>query len=169
MVKRRGVTLLELMIVLVIISVLFAVMAPLFKSASRQFIMVSSKKELQQEARSVMYILTRALRQAHSDSIVISRAASNQPLYSKISFTTEQSSTAYVSNSFVFQQEGGTLYQILGGVKRPLTKNLYYLAFTFPRSDDMSIISVSITLQKGIYEGRTKSLHMASEKVHVMN
>jgi hypothetical protein len=33
----------------------------------------------------------------------------------------------------------------------------------------MGIISVSITLEKPIFEGRTKALHMASERVQVMN
>jgi prepilin-type N-terminal cleavage/methylation domain-containing protein len=169
MVKRPGVTLMELMMVVAIISILFAVGAPMMKQANRQFIMVRSKKELQQEARSIMYILTRALRQAQGDTITITLAAANQPFYSKIQFTTEQSSSTAVSNTYVFQQEGTVLYQIIGGKKRPLTQNLYYLAFTFPRSDDMSIISVSLTLQKGIYEGRTKALHMASEKVRIMN
>jgi len=28
---------------------------------------------------------------------------------------------------------------------------------------------VSVTLEKGIYQGRTKALHMTSEKVRVMN
>ena len=169
MVKRLCVTLMELMMVVAIISILFAVGAPMMKQANRQFIMVRSKKELQQEARGIMYIITRSLRQAQWDTVISSRAAANQPFYSQIRFTTEQSSSTAVSNSYVFQQEGKVLYQIIGGQKRAMTQNLYYLAFTFPRSDDMSIISVSITLQKGIYEGRTKALHMASEKVRIMN
>ncbi len=43
------------------------------------------------------------------------------------------------------------------------------MAFTFPRSDQLSILSVSMTLQENIYQGRTKALHMASEQVQVMN
>ena len=167
--RRKGVTLMEMLVVVGIVSTLFTVAAPIMLQANRQFIMVRTKVELQQEARGVMYIITRALRQAQSDSIVISRANASQPYYSKITFTTEQSSTTYVSNTFVFQQEGTVLYQLLNAQKRVLSKNLNYLAFTFPRSDDMGMISVSITLQKNIYEGRTKALHMASEKVRVVN
>ena len=33
----------------------------------------------------------------------------------------------------------------------------------------MDIISVSMTLQESIYEGKVKALHMASEKVRVMD
>ena len=168
MVKRRGVTLMELLLVVGIVSVLFTIAAPLMKQVNRQFIMVRSKMELQQEARGIMYIITRSLRQAQSSSIIVDRVA-NQPFYSKISFTTSQSSSTFVSNQMAFEQEGKTLFQTIGGRRRPLTRNLYYLAFTFPRSDDMGIMSVSLTLQKGIYEGQTKTLHMASEKVRIMN
>jgi len=167
--RRRGVTLMELLIVVGIVSSLFAVGAPILLQANRQFIMVRSKVQLQQEARGIMYIITRALRQAQSNSIVITRVDGNQPFYSQIKFTTEQSSSTAVSNSMTFQQEGTTLYQVIKNHKRILTTNLNYLAFTFPRSDDMTIISVSLTLQMGIYEGRTKQLHMASEKVRVMD
>ncbi|MEI7528329.1 MAG: prepilin-type N-terminal cleavage/methylation domain-containing protein [Elusimicrobiota bacterium] len=166
---RKGFTLMEMLVVMGIISALFATAAPLLMQANRQYILVRTKLELQQEARGIMYVITRALRQAEGDTIVISRADANQPFYSKISFT-KYAVTPGVSPNMVFQQKGTVLYQLIGGTgRRVLSRNLQYLEFTFPRSDDMSIISVSITLQKSIYEGRTKALHMASEKVRVMN
>ena len=158
----------ELMVVMGIVSALFAVAAPLLMQANRQFILVRTKLELQQEARGIMYVVTRALRQAQASSILISRAATNQPYYSKITFTKEPND-AGVSQTLVFQQEGTILYQVIGAGKRVLSRNLKYMAFTFPRSDDMSLVSVSITLEKNIYEGKKKALHMASEKVRVMN
>ncbi len=159
----------ELMVVVGIVSTLFVVGAPLLLQANRQFIQVRTRIELQQEARGIMYVLTRNLRQAQRDTVSISRANSTQPFYSMITFTTEQSTTTYVSNTITFQQEGTVLYQLRGGNKRVISRNLAYLAFTFPRSDDMGIISVSLTLQKNIYEGKKKALHMASEKVMLMN
>jgi len=161
--RRPGVTLLEMLLVVGIVSTLFTVAAPLMLQANRQFILNRTRVELQQEARSVMYIITRSLRQATSESITLSRASSSQPFYSKISFTKQQGTL------MVFQQEGTTLYQVFGTSKRPLSRNLKYLAFTFPRSDDMGIISVSVTMEKEIFEGRKKALHMASEKVRIMN
>ena len=161
--RRKGVTLMELMVVVGIVSTLFMIGAPILNQVNRQFIMTRTRMELQQEARSVMYVITRNLRQAQAASIIISRASTSQPFYSKITFTKEQGTT------LVFQQEGTVLYQVINNAKRPLSKNLNYLAFTFPRSDELGIISVSMTLQKNIYEGRTKALHMASEKVRVMN
>ena len=163
MVKRRGVTLMELLIVVGILGALFTVAAPILTQANRQFILNRTRVELQQEARSVMYVITRNLRQARAGSITVDRAAAGQPFYSRLSFTKQQ------GNALVFQQEGTVLYQVIGGTRRPLSKNLKYLAFTFPRSDDMGIVSVSLTLEKNIFEGRKKALHMASEKVRVMN
>ncbi len=165
--RRKGFTLMELMVVMGIVSALFAVAAPLLMQANRQFILVRTKLELQQEARGIMYILTRNLRQAQAGTITISQV-SGQPFYSKISFT-KQTAVAGVSSTLVFQQEGTVLYQVMGTSKRVLSRNLSYLAFTFPRSDDMGIISVSVTFRKNIYEGRNKALHMASEKVRIMN
>lgn len=167
--RRRGVTLMEMIMVLGIVSVLFSIAGPIITNANRQFILTRTKMELQQEARSIMYVITRSLRQARADSIEISRYNASQPFYSKIEYTTEQSSNTLVSNSMTFQQEGTVLYQVLGGSKRVISRNLDYLAFTFPRSDDMGIISVSLTLKKNIYQRQTKALHMASEKVMVMN
>lgn len=165
MVNRRSFTLVELIMVLAIISTLAAVGAPMMLQANRNFILSRSRIELQQEARFIMYMLTRSLRQARSATISIDRANNAQPFCSRITFTKEQ------GDVLSFQQEGKTLYQRFPdtNLKRKLSGNLDYLAFTFPRSDDMTIISVSLTLRKDIYEGQTKALHMASEKVRVMN
>lgn len=160
---RRGVTLLEMLIVVGIVSTLFTVAAPMLMQANRQFILNRTRVELQQEARAVMYVITRNLRQATAASVTLNRASTSQPFYSKITFTKQQGTV------MSFQQEGTVLYQLLGNGKRPLSKNLKYLAFTFPRSDDMGIISVSLTMEKEIFEGRKKALHMASEKVRIMN
>ena len=160
---KKGFTLIEVMLTLAIVGIVFAIGAPLLNQANRLFILSRTRVELQGEARSVMYVVTRTLRQAQKSTITISRANSNQPFYSKITFTKEQ------GNIMVFQQEGVNLYQVIGGGKRPLSKNLKYLAFTFPRSDDRGIISVSLTLEKNIFQGQKKALHMASEKVRIMN
>lgn len=166
---RKGVTLMELMIVLAIVSALFVVAAPILLQSQRHFILVRTRLELQQEARGIMYIITRAVRQAQSDSIAISRADDYQPFYSRISFV-RQAAASGVPAAMVFQQEGTSLCQYIGGAnRRVLSRNLNYLAFTFPRSDDTGILSVSVTFQKNIYEGKTKALHMASEKVRIMN
>jgi hypothetical protein len=109
-----------------------------------------------------MAIINRNLRQAQSNTIRIDQA-SGQPYYSRLSFTRVQ------GDAITYYQQGTSLIQEDSNISRTLSKNLRYLAFAFPRSDDLTIISVSITLEKSIYEGKTKALHMASEKVRVMN
>jgi prepilin-type N-terminal cleavage/methylation domain-containing protein len=160
---RAGYSLIEIMLVVAILGIISTVGANLLLQTNRYFIFTRTRLDLQREARSAMYVMTRELRQAQSQSIVMDRLSVSQPFYSRITFTKIQ------GNTLTFQQSGNQL-QMLDGVKKTvLTKNLRYLAFTFPRSDDLTILSVSVTLEEAIYQGQKKALHMASEKVQVMN
>jgi prepilin-type N-terminal cleavage/methylation domain-containing protein len=161
--SRSGYTLAEVLVTVAILGIVAGMGANMLLQINRYFIMSRSRLELQREARAIMYVVTRSLRQGQSSTIVIDRLSASQPFYSRITFTKEQGTTMR------FQQNGANLEQIVGTNTRILSKNLRYMAFTFPRSDDMGIVSVSMTLQQTIFEGRTKALHMASEKVQVMN
>ncbi len=161
--KRKGYTLTEMMMAVGIVGILFGVGAPILNQATKNFMMSTARMELQTEARSVMYLITRNLRQAQISTITISRYNSSQPYYSKITFTKQD------GKQYSFYQNNKQLVMQFGSMNRVLSNNLRYLAFTFPESSDMEIISISMTLQKDIYEGQKKALHMASEKVRVMN
>ncbi len=160
---RAGYSLTEMLIVVAIIGILASVGSRVMLQVNRYFIMTNTRTELQREARAAMYVINRNLRQGSTGSIVIDRASNTQPFYSRLTFA------KITGNQMIFSQSGTSLVQTVGTKTRTLTKNLKYLSFTFPRSDDLSVISVSITLEKAIYQGRTKALHMASEKVRVMN
>jgi prepilin-type N-terminal cleavage/methylation domain-containing protein len=160
--NRRGVTLIELMLVVVIIGLIVMLGPTIMTQTAKFFILGQTKLQLQAEARAAMYIITRELRQAQSSTITITQV-SNQPYYSKISFVKIEGSTVTVS------QSGSNLTLTEGTDSSVLSKNLSYLAFTFPESDDMTIISVSMTLQEEIYGGALKALHMASEQIRVMD
>lgn len=151
------------MLVVAILGILSSVGANLLLQANRFFIFTRTRLDLQREARAAMYVMTRELRQAQSNSIIIDRAASNQPFYSRITFTKIQGTT------MTYQQSGNQLQQVVGNQRITLSKNLRYMTFSFPRSDDLTIVSVSLTLEQSIYQGQKKALHMASEKVQVMN
>lgn len=159
--KNLGVTLVEMMIVVAIIGVIFTIAPKLYVQVRRFFFMSNARVALQRDSRATMIVITRRLRQATSSTIVIDQATS-QPYYSRISFNDID------GNAIKFYQSGKTLYMIDGGT-RALTDCLRYMAFAFPKSDDMGIVSVSFTLEQNIFEGRTKALHMASEKIRVMN
>jgi prepilin-type N-terminal cleavage/methylation domain-containing protein len=159
---RAGYSLTEMMIVVAIIGILASVGGRVMLQINRYFIMTSTRTDLQREARAMMYVINRNLRQAQSGTIVIDRAAS-QPFCTRLTFTKVQGTT------MTFYQSGNSLVQLVGTKTRTLSKNVKYLAFTFPRSDDLGVVSVSVTLEKAIFQSRTKALHMASEKVRVMN
>lgn len=159
---RAGYSLTEMMLAVAIIGILATVGARVMLQVNRYFIMTNTRTDLQREARDLMAVINRNLRQARSSSITIDTVP-GQPFYSRLTFTKVQGTT------MTFYLNGTTLVQAVGAKNRVLTKNVKHLAFTFPRSDDLSIVSVSVTLEKGIYQGRTKALHMASEKVRVMN
>lgn len=161
--SRAGYTLIELLMVVAIIGILASVGARVMLQVNRFFILTNTRTELQREARAVMYVVNRNLRQGTVASISIDRASNTQPFYSKLTFTKVSGTT------MTFAQNGTNLVQTVGTKTRTLTKNVKYVSFTFPRSDDLSVVSVSITLEKQIYQGRVKALHMASEKVRVMN
>jgi prepilin-type N-terminal cleavage/methylation domain-containing protein len=166
MVKRgrgAGYTLIEVMLVVAILGIMSTVGARLLLQANRFFILTKTRGDLQKEARAIMYVITRELRQAQSATIILDRQSAAQPFYSRITFTKVSGTT------MSFRQNGTQLQQVVGNQTMTLSKNLSYLAFTFPRSDDMTIVSVSMTLQEAIYQGQKKALHMAAEKVRVMN
>jgi prepilin-type N-terminal cleavage/methylation domain-containing protein len=160
--RNNGVTLTELLVVVAIIGALAMLGPPLITQITKFFILGKTKVELQREARATMYLITRELRQAQSNNIIIDQAA-GQPYYSRLTFTNTQGTT------LAYYQNGSNLMLQRGTTLSTLSTNLAYLAFTFPRSDDLTIVSVSLTLQKQIYSGNLKALHMASEKVRVMD
>lgn len=159
---RAGFTMTEMLMVALIVGALASIGARILLQVNRYFVMTNTRAELQREARAIMYVINRSLRQADTDSVLIDRAA-GQPFYSRLTFTKMQGQT------LTFSQNGTSLVQTVAGKSMTLSKNVKYIAFTFPRSDDLSVVSVSVTLEKSIYQGRTKALHMASEKVRIMN
>lgn len=160
--RKAGFTLTELLVTVAIIGIIFSIGPRLFIEVNRFIILHRTKIELQRDARAILEIINKNLRQAYSSTIQIDQVT-GQPYYSRISFTRLD------NRSFTFYQQGTRLIMVSGGVSKTLTESLRYMAFTPPRTEDLTIISVSLTLEKGIYEAKSKALHMASEKVMVMN
>jgi prepilin-type N-terminal cleavage/methylation domain-containing protein len=159
---RRGYTLTEMMMVVAIIGILASVGPTLLIGIQNFFLMTSARYEVQRDARATLDTVNRYLRQAVAATVVIDTPASQGP-YSRIRFK-------LVDGRYMeFRQSGSSLIQQMDTRVSTITSNLVYIAFTFPRTDDPSIVSVSITMGKNIQLGRRKVLELTIQKVRIMN
>lgn len=163
---RAGYTLTEMMMVVAIVGILALVGPPMMINMQNFFLMTTARFEIQRDARTSLDLMNRFLRQAYQNSIVIDTPAGQGP-YSHITFSVPD------GRVIQFKQSGNSLLQIVtdaGGTHTStLTNNLIYIAFTFPHTDDTSIVSVSVTMGKNIQLGRRKVLELTIQKVRVMN
>jgi len=146
-----------------VVGILALVGPPMMVQVQRFFLQSQSRASIQRDAREALTIINRLLRQAKSSTLQID-SASGQPPYSRVQFTTTD------GRAIMFWQEGTTLYQrSASGSTAPLSKNLRFIAFTMPRSDDPTIMSVSMTMEKATYQGGAKALELTIQKVRIMN
>lgn len=158
----RGVTLVELMIAVAILGVVFSIGPSILTNITKFSRLNSARLETQQNARTALSQVNRALRQADAGTIQVTQEA-GQPPYSSILFNTVD------GRALKYYQQGTELMFASGVSTRTLASGLRYIAFTYPRTDDSNIVSVSVTFEKATYEGGAKALQMAIEKVRIMN
>jgi prepilin-type N-terminal cleavage/methylation domain-containing protein len=158
---RNGYSLMEMMLVVAILGVIATVGPTLFTKVFQFYQLHNAKLEIQRDARAALDTINRFLRQGQSATVVIDQFA-GQPPFSRISFTTTQ------SQSVMFYQSGTTLYQVLQSTNA-ICRNVRFIAFTYPRSDDPTIVSIALTTQKSTYQGLYKALQLSIQKVRVMD
>jgi prepilin-type N-terminal cleavage/methylation domain-containing protein len=158
---KSGLSLVELLLVIAILGILAMVGPRMIISIIKFYQLHTAKLEIQRDARVPLDIVNRFLRQAKAASVVIDQI-SGQPPASRVSFTTLD------GQNMVFYQRGTSVYQVARSTA-VISQNLHYLAFTYPRSDDPTIISVAITMAHSTYEGGSKALELSIEKVRIMN
>ena len=161
-----GYTLIEVIIVVALIGILALVAPRLFLQTTRYLRMSRAQYEIQRDSKDALLVINRALRQAKASTISISNMA-GQPPYSWITF--DKYVTDVSARTLQFNQNGPNLYEVDQGHVRLICTNLRYIAFTYPRTDDSYILSVSLTMEKATYQGQTKALQLAVEKVRIMN
>lgn len=163
--NKKGYTFAEVMITVAILGIVASIAPVFFNNVISFFTLASSKMEIQRDARAVLDIMNRNLRQASIESVTVDRLSSAELPYSRVTFTKVDE-----TDSISYYQEGKNLMMDVGSMlPKKLCGNLRYLSFTFPRTDDLSIISVSLTVEKRAIRGAKKAIHVAIEKVRIMN
>lgn len=147
--------------VIAILGVVFMIGPQLLTQITNYYYLHNAKIEIQRDARAGLDSINRFLRQASASTVIIDQAT-NQPPYSRISFTTAS------GQKMQYYQSGTKLYQV-GLSTMAISQDLRYIAFTYPRSDDPTIISVAMTMEKSTYRGGSKALELSIEKVRIMN
>ncbi len=150
------------MIATAIMGIVF-VLGPRILTNITRFVQLNRARiETQRAARDTLNLVNQALRQATASTIIITNETS-QPPCSAITFTTID------GRSLKFYQSGKVLSFVQNTATSTVVGGLRYIAFTYPRTDDDNILSVSVTFEQDTYQGGTKALQMAIEKVRVMN
>lgn len=162
--KQKGLTLTELILTISILGIVFALGSQLLKHLHRLHLQLKARQEIQRDARNCLNLMNRFLREAKASSVKITRYNLLETQYSRIEFQTRD------GVNYIFQKVGNELRMTSSTAgEQKLSTNLLYLAFTYPKTDNNSIISISLTMEKDTYEGGEKALHLAIEKVRIMN
>lgn len=160
--SRLGYTLTELMIVVAIVGSVSTVGPLMLTQLQNFYLMTTARNDIERDARNSLDFMNRFLRQAVDGTIVIDTPASQGP-YSRVRFK-------HIDGRYVeFRQSGSSLLAVVDRNTTVLSKNLVYIAFTFPRSEDPTIVSVSMTMGKAIQLGRRKVLELTIQQVRIMD
>jgi len=156
----------EMMMVVAILGVLISASAPLMYQTTNFWQLTSARYSIQRDVRTSLDMINRFTRQAQSATVIIDNI-SGQPPASRIRY--QYTNTAGNTVQMSFYQTGKKLYMSNNGSVSVLSSNLAYIAFTYPRTDDIGIISVAMTMQSPTYRGGKKALQLSIQKVRVMN
>ena len=160
--NARGYTLTELMIVVAILGIISSVGPVLLKNLQNFYLLTTARNEIERDARNSLDTMNRFIRQGVDGTMIIDTPSGQGP-YSRIRF--RHADGRYIE----FHQNGSQLVEVVNSNQSVLTNNLVYIAFTFPRSDNPSIVSVSMTTGRAIQLGQRKVLELTIQQVRVMN
>ncbi len=161
----KGMTLIETLITVAIIGIIASVMWSVFIQGFRMWRLSSAQAEVQRDARRILDLMIRNIRQADTGSdITISRHPDDDdPPFSKISFKHIN------GKDYSYFQDGRKFYQTVAGKESRLGENIRNLIFSIVESDNDRVVSICLCLEKGTYEGKTKTSKLSVRKVRIMN
>lgn len=150
-----------------VIGMVSVVIATLILQVTRFDRQTSARGQVQQAARVSLSAMEREVAQARGRTIVIDRLDAAQPPYSRMTFSGADGRTVS------FYQDGGRLFRSVtkAGVttKSVVAADLRQVVFSYPASDNASLISISATFERGTYQGSTKSMQLSLAKVRIQN
>lgn len=161
--RHRGYTLVELLAVSAILALLLSLGSSLFARINTFMRLSIGKIETQRDVRNSMALITREMRRALASKITLTRSDATHPPYSKISFQN------YLGETVSIWQSGRSLYLTKNASTTLLSKNVRSVLFYFPSTDDMSLLSFLLTIEKSDGTGRIQSLQMGGETVRILN
>lgn len=162
---QAGFTAAEAIMTVSIVAILATVAAPIMIRMNNFWRQTTARNEIERDVRSSLETVNRWLRQAKRSTVVIDQVA-GQPPFSRITFTPEKGGTMQ------FYQAGDKLYMKLSSntiTTTMLSNRLGFIAFTYPKTFDVSIVSVAVTMQAPTYLGGKKALQLSVQKVRIMN
>ncbi len=158
--RRSGYTLTELMVTVAIMGTASSVGYLVMRKSFQAQFLLDAQNDIQQGAFTSFDTLTRLLRPATASSVVIDRYDTSQPPWSRITFD-----VASTGRTVTVYQRGQTLY--FGTV--PMFKGLRRLTFSYPKSTDPALMSVSMTFEKTVGDGRSKAIQLFIQKIKIQN
>jgi prepilin-type N-terminal cleavage/methylation domain-containing protein len=159
-----GMTLVEMMMTVAIIGVVSAVLSTMLLQGVRMFRLNSAQGEVQRDARRILDLIGRNLRQADAYSVYIDRNSLSDPPFSLISFT-------HINGDDIEYYQDGTNFMqtINGGNAVKFGENIRNLFFITVEGGDDTVVSIGLCVESESYEGRTRALKLSIEKVRIMN
>jgi prepilin-type N-terminal cleavage/methylation domain-containing protein len=160
--SEQGFTLVEALLVTAMVGILAMVGPRLMINLQKFYMQTTARNVIQRDARAIIDLLNRFLRQGKYRTIIIDTPTGQGP-YSRITFEHID------GRSVSFYQSGENLIQSIDGTTTTICRNLIYIAFSFPRSDFPRLVSVSMTIGELSFNSEVKELELTIQKVRVMN
>ena len=169
---QRGVTLVELMISITIASLMGYAFTKVQSYILRFTLVSKAKQETVQESRTALTIIQKLIQQGTASTFVIDQQ-SGQPPYSRLYF--QSTDLNNVTREFYFYQIGRSLYMDYRSLGDPawkskiISKNLRFITFFYPETNDNTLLSVTLTVSKRTAEQKETFLQLAIQNVRILN
>lgn len=160
---KKGFTIVELLIASALVGVISLVAATLLPRVLRFDSQVAARASVARDARESLGVIVQELAQARGHTVVIDRYDSGQPPYSQATFSTVDGRTV------TYYQRGSRLYRRVGASTALVATGLRQVAFSYPMSDQTSLVSLAVTFEQAAGDGSAKSLELSSVKVRLPN